>query len=107
VIIPGSMGTASFIMVGTEKAMEESFGSCCHGAGRVMSRTQAKKVIEGQKLKRDLEFQGIFVETGNIKNLGEESSEAYKDIDEVVDVINQAGLAHKVLKLMPLGVVKG
>jgi len=96
VLIPGSMGTASYVLLGTAKAMHESFGSTCHGAGRVMSRTRAKKTIRGDKLRSELE-----------ERLAEEAPQAYKDIDGVVAVVHKAGLARKVAKLCPMGVMKG
>jgi len=108
VIIPGDMGTNSFILAGTENAMEESFGSTCHGAGRMMSRSQAKKIINGSELKRDLEKQkGIVVIADSISGLAEEAPQAYKDINSVVQISCGAGLSRKVARLRPLGVIKG
>jgi tRNA-splicing ligase RtcB len=107
VIIPGDMRRSSHVLVGTEQAMKESFGSTCHGAGRVMSRTQAKKKIRGEDLKRSLEEQGIVVKVGKLSLLAEEAPEAYKDVTRVVDVCEGAGLSHKVVRLKPLGVLKG
>ncbi len=107
VIIPGSMGTASFILVGQPGSMELSFGSTCHGAGRMMSRTKAKKVVRGSELKQDLEKRGIAVRTGSMSGLAEEAPLAYKDVDAVVDVVHGAGLAKKVAKLKPVAVIKG
>lgn len=107
VIVPGSMGTASYVLVGTEKAMQESYGTTCHGAGRRMSRTQAAKQIEGKKLEQDLRTQGILVRTANYKGLAEEAPFAYKDVAEVVTVCHEAGISRKVARLRPLGVVKG
>ena len=95
VLIPGSMGTASYVLVGREKAMEESFGSCCHGAGRRMSRTQAKKQILGSELKDELKKMGIAVSSGSLSGLAEEAPEAYKDVNEVVEVVGAAGIAEK------------
>jgi tRNA-splicing ligase RtcB len=107
VIIPGDMGTASYLLKGTEAAMKESFGSTCHGAGRVMGRKAAKRQIRGHELKARLEAQGITVRAGKTSALAEEAPEAYKDVNKVVEICHQAGLSHKVAKLRPLGVVKG
>jgi tRNA-splicing ligase RtcB (3'-phosphate/5'-hydroxy nucleic acid ligase) len=107
VIIPGSMGTASFVLVGTETAHDLAFGSTCHGAGRAMSRTQAKKVMSGQELKKDLEQQGIVLARSSVKLLSEEAPYAYKDATEVVDTCEGAGLSNVVARLRPVGVVKG
>lgn len=107
VIIPGSMGTASYVLAGTEKAMEETFGSVCHGAGRRMSRHQALREVQGRQLKEELAAKGITIETGSIKGLAEEAPLAYKDIDDVVNVVADAGLAKKVAKLKPIAVIKG
>ena len=107
VLIPGDMGTASFVMVGTEKAMEETFGSCCHGAGRVLSRHAAMKKARGRAIYREMEEKGIFVKAHGRSTLAEEMPEAYKDISDVVDVVDRAGIARKVAKLRPLGVIKG
>jgi tRNA-splicing ligase RtcB len=107
VLVPGDMGTASYVLVGTQEAMKASFGSTCHGAGRVLSRSAAKKRIRGDKLKAELEAQGIQVRAGSMPGLAEEAPDAYKDIERVVDVVHRAGLAHKVAKLRPLAVMKG
>lgn len=107
VLVPGSMGTASYVLVGTQKAMDLSFGSTCHGAGRVMSRSQALKTIWGADLRRELEEQGIVVRAGSDKGLAEEAPAAYKDVSRVVEVVHGAGLAHKVARLRPLAVIKG
>lgn len=107
VLIPGSMGTASYVLVGAEQAMKETFGTTCHGAGRAMSRSQALKRVQGHALKDQLEGQGILVRTASYKGLAEEAPFAYKDVSEVVDVCHQAGLSRKVARLKPLGVVKG
>jgi len=107
VLIPGDMGTYSYVLVGAHGAMEKSFGSSCHGAGRVLSRTQAAKKAKGRAINRELEDQGIFVQSRSIKILKEEIPEAYKDVSQVVKVVDQAGLAKKVARLRPLGVVKG
>ncbi len=107
VIIPGSMGTASWVLVGTEDSMARSFGSTCHGAGRVMSRRQAKKSVRGEVLQRDLEGRGIRVRAGSMPGLAEEAPQAYKDVDEVVATVSRAGIAGKVARLRPVAVVKG
>lgn len=107
VIIPGSMGTASYLLVGQEKSLEESFGSSCHGAGRRMSRTQAKKQVDAPKLKQELIDKGIMISAGSCAGLAEEAPIAYKDIDKVVEVIHQAGIAQKVARLRPVAVIKG
>jgi len=107
VIIPGDMGTASYVLVGTEKAMEETFGSTCHGAGRVLSRKAAKKASKGRAIHRELEDKGIIVKWTGRSTLAEELPEAYKDISEVVEVVHGAGISKKVAKLRPIGVVKG
>lgn len=106
VLVPGSMGTSSYIMVGKEKS-EESFYSVCHGAGRTMSRTQARKKVSGSRLVKDLKGKGIIVKSRSHKGLAEEAPLAYKDVGQVVDVIEGAGLAGKVAKLRPLAVMKG
>lgn len=107
VLIPGSMGTASYILVGTENSLRESFGSSCHGAGRVMSRTKAKKIVRGSRLKEELETAGVSVRAGSMPGLAEEAPLAYKDVEEVVDVVHKVGIAKKVAKLKPVGVIKG
>jgi len=107
VIIPGDMGTASYVLVGTEKAMEETFGSTCHGAGRVMSRKAAKKASKGRAIQRELEDKGILVKWTGRATLAEEMPDAYKDISQVVEVVHEAGISKKVAKLKPIGVVKG
>jgi tRNA-splicing ligase RtcB len=107
-IIPGDMGRYSFIMAGTQQAMQESFGSTCHGAGRVLSRTQAKKQINGAELQRQLlKDKGIVVLAQSLSGLAEEAPAAYKDVSEVVEVAHNAGLSRKVAMLEPLGVIKG
>jgi len=107
VLVPGSMGTASYVLVGTEKAMEMTFGSSCHGAGRVMSRTKARKRIHGAELKQQLEKRGIVVRAGSNRGLAEEAPGAYKDVNRVVEVVHDAGIARKVALLRPLSVIKG
>jgi tRNA-splicing ligase RtcB len=106
VFIPGSMGTASYVLAGTEKAMRASFGSACHGAGRAMSRRAAKRIKPGSQVRKDLEARGIVVRCPRTPELAEEAPHAYKDVDAVVDVVHRAGLARKVARLIPLGVVK-
>jgi len=107
VLIPGDMGRASFVLVGTEKAMQETFGSTCHGAGRVLSRHQAIRRAKGRAIWRELEDRGIIVRSAGRETLAEEMSEAYKDISNVVDVVHAAGISRKVARLRPMGVVKG
>ena len=107
VLIPGSMGTASYVLVGTERAMEETFGTVCHGAGRALSRTAAKKGRDARTEIKKLEEQGIILRAETRDGILEEVPEAYKDIDAVVDVVHNAGLARKVARLRPIGVIKG
>lgn len=107
VLIPGDMGTASFICKGTHEAMSRTFGSTCHGAGRVMSRSQALKRARGRAIDRELAQKGIVVRSHGPKTLGEEMPEAYKDVERVVDVMDRAGISPRVARLRPLGVVKG
>lgn len=107
VLVPGTMGTASYVLVGTERAMQETFGSVCHGAGRVMSRTEAARRVRPQELRERLRERGIAVRTDSWKGFAEEAPEAYKDVSEVVDVCEAAGLSRKVARLRPFGVLKG
>jgi len=107
VLIPGSMGTFSYVLVGQQKAMEVSFGSCCHGAGRRWSRTHARQQTQPEELMNRLQAQGIHVEAGSTRGLTEEAPDAYKDVNEVVDVIDSVGIAKKVVRLKPLCVIKG
>jgi tRNA-splicing ligase RtcB len=107
VLIPGDMGTASYVLVGTAEAMEKTFGTSCHGAGRVMSRRAAKKKIRGQELQQELAEKGIVVRGGSMAGLAEEAPAAYKDVDRVVNVVHSTGVARKVARLVPLGVIKG
>lgn len=107
VFIPGSMGTASWVLVGQQRAMEESFGSVCHGAGRLLSRTAAKKGKNARDEQRKLEENGILVRSESRDGILEELPEAYKNVDEVIDVVHNAGLARKVARLRPMGVIKG
>jgi len=107
VLIPGDMGRYSYVLVGTENSMSETFGSACHGAGRVMSRTQAIKSARGRSLQRELAERGIIVRASSHETIAEEIPEAYKDVAGVVDAMTGAGIARKVVKLRPLGVIKG
>lgn len=107
VLIPGSMGTASFILVGTDQSQEISLGSACHGAGRAMSRGAAKRKVTGKSVRKELEDQGIVVRCPSAAELAEEAPVAYKDVDRVVEVVHRAGIAKKVARLRPLGVLKG
>jgi len=107
VLIPGDMGRCSYIAVGTETAMKDSFGSTCHGAGRVQSRAAAKRSIRGADVVRALAARGITVKAGSMSSIAEEASEAYKDVTEVVDVTHKAGISRKIVKAVPIGVIKG
>jgi len=107
VLIPGDMGRASYVLLGTEKAMQETFGSTCHGAGRVMSRNQALRRAKGRAIGRELEDRGIIVRAAGRETLAEEMSDAYKDVSAVVDVVHRAGISTKVARLRPMGVIKG
>lgn len=107
VLIPGDMGTASYILAGTEKAMNETFGSTCHGAGRVLSRHAAIKKTKGRMLDQELAKQGIIVRSRGKRTLHEEAPEAYKNIHSVVNIVHQAGISKKVARMKPLGVIKG
>ncbi len=107
VLVPGSMGTASWVLVGTEGSMAQSFGSTCHGAGRTMSRTKAKRTVYGSELRKQLEEKGIRVRAGSMKGLAEEAPIAYKDVDRVIEVVHGAGIARKVARILPVAVVKG
>ena len=107
IIIPGSMGTASYVLVGTEKAEEISFASTAHGAGREMSRHEALRRWTGEEIKKELESKKIFIKSASWKGIAEEAPGAYKDIDEVVEVSHQLGIGNKVARLKPIGVIKG
>lgn len=107
VLIPGSMGTASYLLLGQEASMRESFGSSCHGAGRTMSRMRAKKEIDGNELRDRLRKLGIIAQAGSTKGLVEEAPEAYKDVDSVVAIVEKAGIARRVARLRPVAVIKG
>ena len=106
-LIPGSMGTSSYILIGQELAKEISFGSAPHGAGRLMSRREAKRKVKGSELKKELEKRGIAVAAGSMSGLAEEAPVAYKDVSEVVEVVHNIGIAKKLAKLVPVGVIKG
>jgi len=107
VLIPGDMGRCSYIALGTELAMKESFGSTCHGAGRVQSRSAAKRSLRGADVAQALAARGITVKAGSISALAEEAPQAYKDVSEVVDITDKAGISHKVARTIPIGVIKG
>lgn len=107
VIIPGDMGRYSYLLLGTNKAMQETFGSTCHGAGRLLSRHQAIKKAKGRSISREMEDRGIIVRSAGRETLAEEMSEAYKDVSNVVEVVHRAGISRKVARLHPIGVIKG
>jgi len=107
VLIPGDMGRCSYVALGTETAMKETFGSTCHGAGRTQSRAAAKRSQRGADVARALAARGITVKAGSMASLAEEASEAYKDVSEVVDITHKAGISRKVAKAKPIGVIKG
>jgi tRNA-splicing ligase RtcB (3'-phosphate/5'-hydroxy nucleic acid ligase) len=107
VIIPGSMGTSSYVLCGTSTAMERTFGSTCHGAGRVMSRTQAKKRMSGKEVAANLAREGIIVRAPNENAIADEAPEVYKPSDEVVGVVHDVGISRLVARLSPVGVIKG
>jgi tRNA-splicing ligase RtcB len=107
VLVPGSMGTASWVLVGTPESMRRSFGSSCHGAGRTMSRKKAKKSVWGEDLLKELQAQGIHIRAGSMAGLAEEAPQAYKDVDAVVETVCEAGIADRVARLRPVVVIKG
>jgi tRNA-splicing ligase RtcB (3'-phosphate/5'-hydroxy nucleic acid ligase) len=107
VIVPGDMGRYSFVLVGTETAMRETFGSTCHGAGRLMSRTAAVKAARGRRIVDELRDRGVVARAAGHQALAEEMPEAYKDVKDVVDVVHRFGISSRVARLRPLGVVKG
>jgi tRNA-splicing ligase RtcB len=107
VLIPGDMGRCSYVLAGTQRAMEQTFGSTCHGAGRMMSRHQAIKAAHGRSISRELQDRGIIVRAAAKGTLAEEMPEAYKDVNMVVDVVDAAGVGRKIARLRPLGVIKG
>ncbi len=107
VIIPGSMGTASWVLAGLPGSMTQSFGTTCHGAGRMMSRTAAVKLAAGRRIDKELDALGIIARARGFKGLAEEQPAAYKDVDQVVEVVDKAGISKKVARLRPVGVIKG
>jgi tRNA-splicing ligase RtcB len=107
VIIPGDMGRASWVLVGQRGSMEKTFGTTCHGAGRAMSRTAAVKEAAGRRIDKELEARGVIVRAQSLKGLAEEQPKAYKNVDDVVEVVHRAGLSHKVARMRPIGVIKG
>lgn len=107
VIIPGDMGRASWVLVGQQGSMERSFGTTCHGAGRAMSRTAAVKHAAGRRIDKELEARGVIARAQSRRGLAEEQSDAYKNVDDVVEVVHQAGLSRKVARMRPIGVIKG
>jgi tRNA-splicing ligase RtcB len=107
VLIPGDMGRCSFIAVGTERAMQETFGSTCHGAGRLQSRGAARRGMRGTDVANDLAAKGIYIRTDNVESLAEEASYAYKDVADVVEIAQGAGISRKIAMAVPLGVIKG
>jgi len=107
VLIPGSMGTASYVLIGTSGAMQQTFGSTCHGAGRVMSRAKARKIVHGAELRQQLRSRGILVCARSMSGLAEEAPVAYKDVSRVVEVVHRVGIGKKIAKLEPIAVIKG
>jgi tRNA-splicing ligase RtcB len=107
VLIPGDMGRYSYVLTGTARAMDDTFGSTCHGAGRLMSRHEAKRRSKGRHLIREMAERGVVVMAAGLATVAEEIPEAYKDVADVVDVVHGAGISRKVAQLRPLGVIKG
>ena len=107
VLIPGDMGRYSYVMAGTARALDETFGSACHGAGRLMSRSAAKRAVNGRSLLNEMQARGVHVMAAGMATVAEEMPEAYKDVADVVNVVHGAGLATRVVQLRPLGVIKG
>ncbi len=107
VLIPGDMGRASYVLCGTDRAMEETFGSTCHGAGRVMSRSQAIRTSRGRSISKEMESRGVYVRAASKETLAEEMPDAYKDVSRVVRVVHDAGISRLVAKIVPLGSIKG
>ena len=107
VLIPGDMGRYSYVLLGTDKAMQDTFGSTCHGAGRLMSRNKAKAAARGRELRQELQNQGIYIKASSYATIAEEMPEAYKDVSDVVETVVGAGISKKVVKLKPMGVIKG
>ena len=107
VIIPGDMGRASWVLVGQPGSMERTFGTTCHGAGRAMSRTAAVKAAAGRRIDKELEARGVIARAQSHRGLAEEQPKAYKNVDDVVEVVDQAGLSKRVARMRPIGVIKG
>jgi tRNA-splicing ligase RtcB len=107
VLIPGDMGTASYVLLGTHQAMDQTFGSTCHGAGRVLSRKAAIQAARGRRIDEELAAAGVVARARGRTGLAEEQPDAYKDVDAVVDCVVSAGLSRKVARLRPMGVIKG
>ncbi|MBT4866762.1 MAG: RNA-splicing ligase RtcB, partial [Planctomycetaceae bacterium] len=107
VMIPGDMGRASWVLVGQEGSMQQTFGTTCHGAGRQMSRTKAVRNAKGRRIDQELRARGVIARSRSWKGLAEEQPDAYKDVNLVVDVVHRAGLSKKVARMRPIGVIKG
>ena len=107
VLIPGDMGRYSFVLAGTQHAFDHTFGSTCHGAGRLLSRSAAKRAVRGRSLHAELEARGVFVKAAGMATIAEEMPEAYKDVADVVEVVHRSGLSTRVARLRPMGVIKG
>lgn len=107
VLIPGDMGRASWVLAGQQGSMEQTFGTTCHGAGRVLSRTAAVKKSQGRRIDQELEAKGVIARARSWRGLAEEQPDAYKDVNLVVNVVHQANLARKVARMRPIGVIKG
>jgi tRNA-splicing ligase RtcB len=107
VLVPGDMGRSSYVLVGRPGAMENTFGSCCHGAGRVLSRSAAIRASKGRSIKKELLERGVYARARGRTGLDEEQPDAYKDVSQVVEVLHNADISHRVAKLRPLGVIKG
>jgi tRNA-splicing ligase RtcB len=107
VLVPGDMGRYSYLLRGTETAMQETFGSTCHGAGRLMSRTAAVKAARGRRVEKELEDLGVLARATGRDALTEEMPEAYKDVKDVVEVVHRFGISTRVARMKPLGVIKG
>ncbi|MGC4114705.1 MAG: RtcB family protein [Myxococcales bacterium] len=106
-LIPGDMGRASYVLVGTDRALTDTFGSSCHGAGRVMSRGEAMRRAKGRNVHLEMKERGVEIHSRAKKTLAEEMPEAYKDVTDVVGVMHDAGITRKVARLKPIGVIKG
>ena len=107
VLIPGDMGRASWVLAGEPGSMEHTFGTTCHGAGRLMSRTKAVRQAQGRRIDRELASRGVIARARSQRGLAEEHPDAYKDVNLVVDVVHSAGLSRKVARMRPIGVIKG